>query len=278
MDREQGHDRPLPAEQNRDLRAQRLPLILLVGVALAVPLILVLVLVCSLIPAVPWWVGVPLGAVIAAVAVVVAVRRTAETQLRALGARPADPEEHARFHNVVQGLSLAGGIPEPALYVVDDEALNVACVADGDQSAIVATTGLLTALDRIGLEAVMAAAVCRLRSGDAAAATLGAALFGPMLAGPASRLFEPAVAIGFRRLLPTDRELVVDRAAVTLTRYPPGLLAAFTAFRSGTVKTRSSSPASEHLWLVPPSAAEAKPRGVVSPTPLDLRIDVLAEL
>jgi heat shock protein HtpX len=249
-----------------------------VAAVLAVPLILVLVLVCWVIPAVGWWVGLPLGLAVAVAVVASRLRNLAAARLRSLGAQPADPGTYARFHNVVQGLSLAGGIPEPDLYVVDDDARNLACVADRDQSAIVATTGLLTNLDRIGLEGVMAGAVVRIRSGDAAAATLGAALFGPLLAGPASKVLAPLAALGLRRLLATDRDLIADRATVALTRYPPGLLGALTMIRSGSIRPAASQPASEHLWLVPPSAAEHQPGGVLAPAPLDLRIDVLAEL
>jgi heat shock protein HtpX len=39
-------------------------------------------------------------------------------------ARPADPEQYARLHNVVEGLCIAGGLPKPRLYVIEDEAPN----------------------------------------------------------------------------------------------------------------------------------------------------------
>ena len=37
-------------------------------------------------------------------------------------ARPADPEEYPRLHNLVEGLCIASGLPKPDLYVIDDEA------------------------------------------------------------------------------------------------------------------------------------------------------------
>jgi Zn-dependent protease with chaperone function len=279
MDVDSGQNQPSPApRQNGELASGRAPFIASMVLVLAVPLVALAVLACWAVPIVPWWLGIPLGVAAAALVVAAALRNAAGSRIRELDAVPAGPDEYARFHNVVQGLSLAGGISEPDLYVLDDGARNLACVADRGQSAIVATTGLLAALDRIGLEGVMAAAVVRIRSGDAAAATLGAALFGRMLSGPTATLLEPAATLGFRRLLDADRDLAADRAAVTLTRYPPGLLAAFTVIRSGTVRPAACSPVNEHLWLIPPTSPDHRPEGAVRTTPLDLRIDVLAEL
>ena len=153
---------------------------------LAVPLMIVLCVIAALIPAVPWWLGIPIGALVAIVVVVVRRRRSAEIILAGLGASPAGVEDFPHLHNLVQGLSLAGGVGEPELHVIDDAGRNAAVVANGDRAAIVTTTGLLGALDRISLEGVVAEALVRIRSGDAEAATLGAALFGGLLSGPLS--------------------------------------------------------------------------------------------
>lgn len=37
-------------------------------------------------------------------------------------ARPAPPEEYARLHNLVEGLCIAGGMPKPRIYIVEDDA------------------------------------------------------------------------------------------------------------------------------------------------------------
>ena len=39
-------------------------------------------------------------------------------------AKPADEHEYARYHNLVEGLCIASGLPKPRLYVVDDPAPN----------------------------------------------------------------------------------------------------------------------------------------------------------
>ncbi|MDH3682477.1 MAG: hypothetical protein OEV40_21290 [Acidimicrobiia bacterium] len=255
------------------------PKIVLVAIAvLSVVLAVVLSVIAALVPGVPWWLGIPLGIAAAVVVVVLRVRRSAELLLAGLGAAPADPDRYARFHNIAEGLSLAGGVDEPELYVVDDDARNAAAVAQGNRSAIVASTGLLEALDRISLEGLVAEALVRIRNGDAEASTLGAALFSGLLRGPLAPIGKPAAIVGLRRLLPEDRDLAADRAAVALTRYPPGLLHAFTTIRSGTARVGQPSAATEHIWLVPPSTVGEGGELVVNGVPLEVRIDVLTEL
>ena len=256
---------------------------LLAVFALAMPLVFVLCVVAALIPGVPWWVGIPLGLGVAVGYVVLRMRRAVDLLLGALGASPSSADDRPRLHNIVEGLSLAGGVDEPDLFVVDDDGRNMASVAYGSRTAVVVSSGLLTALDRISLEGVVAEALVRIRSGDAEAATLGFALFGPLLTGPLSALGKPVAAVGLRRLLPEDRDLTADRDAVGLTRYPPGLYRGLSTIRAGSARIASAAEASEHVWLVPPSATRSSegsggPASVVDSAPLDLRIDVLGEL
>src|SRR6187431_2674816 len=44
--------------------------------------------------------------------------------LRVSRARPAPEAEFQRLHNLVEGLCIAGGLPKPAVYVIDDPAPN----------------------------------------------------------------------------------------------------------------------------------------------------------
>ena len=59
-------------------------------------------------------------------------------------ARPAPPEEYARLHNLVEGLCIAGGLPKPGVYIIDDPAPNAfATGRNPNHAAIAVTTGLL---------------------------------------------------------------------------------------------------------------------------------------
>ncbi len=258
-------------------RSGTAPVLAMAVAVVAVPAIIVAVLVALVVPGLPFWVGIPVGLLVAAAFVWSRVRRAADIVLTAMEAKPTDEATHPRLVNLVEGLSLAGGVAEPELYVIDDKARNAAAIAQGDRTAIVATTGLLDAVDRVALEGVVAELLVRARSGDAEAASIGAAVFGWMMAGPIAPLARPAATHGLRRLLAEDRDLEADRDAVALTRYPPGLLAALSAIRAGSPRPAAISPGTEHVWLVPPASVE-EVDGPVHTAPLDLRIDVLAEL
>lgn len=252
--------------------------VLLAVALLAVPAMIFLCLVAAVLPGVPWWLGIPLGVLAAGLIVFLRYRRAVDHVLAGLGVAPAKPETYPRYHNIVEGLSLAGGVGEPDLYLIDDDGRNAVALAQGDRCAIVASTGLLESLDRISLEGVVAETLVRIKSGDAEAATLGTALFGGLLAGPLASVARPAAAFGLRRLLSDNRDLAADRAAVALTRYPPGLLSALTTMRAGSVRLGVAGPGNEHIWLVPPATVEGANDVMVAAAPLDLRIDILGEL
>src|SRR6476646_2627275 len=50
--------------------------------------------------------------------------KSASIALAASRAKPADPEVYRRLHNLVEGLCIAGGLPKPAVYVIEDPAPN----------------------------------------------------------------------------------------------------------------------------------------------------------
>src|SRR3990170_4973231 len=94
-------------------------------------------------------------------------------------ARPADPVEHARLHNLVEGLCIAGGLPKPRLYVVDDDAPNAfATGRDPRHAAVAVTTGLLAKLNRVELEGVLAHELSHIKNYDILVSTLAVTLVG----------------------------------------------------------------------------------------------------
>jgi heat shock protein HtpX len=254
------------------------PAVVLAWGIVAVPLIVLGLVVAVVVPGISWWAGLFVGAVAALIVILLRLRSGTGRLLDALGAEEATEDAYARYFNLVEGLALAGGIGQPDLYVVTDSACNAAAVAHRGQTAVIMTTGMLDSLDRIALEGVVAEALVRIGSGDAAAATLASSLYGPLLGGPLGPITRPLARRGMGLLLGPDRDLAADRAAVTLTRYPPGLLAALSTARTGTPVPSRRSATTDHLWLVPPTSVDRAAEPVVAAAPLDLRIDVLGEL
>lgn len=185
--------------------------------------------------------------------------RADATVLQRSGAVAADPHLYPRFHNVADGLCVAAGGGDPGLYVVEDPALNAFAVGrDPRRGALVVTTGLLEALDRMELEAVIAHLVALIRDDAMPASTMAAAV--PFAPSPAA--------------LAAGHHARADLAAVALTRYPPGLIAALEKLESGGSVLQRDVKAGAHLWVAPPVANAA----LETHQPLAQRIATLREL
>jgi heat shock protein HtpX len=205
-------------------------------------------------------VGLVVAAAVAAGVVAFLVRAADDYALGRVGATPADPVEHARFHNVVEGLCAAAGLPKPSLHVIEDDAPNsLALGREPRTAAVVVTTGLLDKLTRIELEGVLAHELSHIKSLDTLVSTVAIATVGRVAPG-----LVPKVVGG-------PREALADVTGVALTRYPPGLISALEKLRDDPSDVRSPSAAIAHLWIEAPEADALCP-------PLEERIQALREL
>ncbi len=99
--------------------------------------------------------------------------------LRVSRAEPADPQQYQRLHNLVEGLCIAGGLPKPGVYIVDDPAPNAfATGRNPEHAAIAVTTGLLDKLNRVELEGVVAHELSHIRNYDILVSTLAVTMVG----------------------------------------------------------------------------------------------------
>ncbi|HZB42032.1 MAG TPA: M48 family metalloprotease [Ilumatobacter sp.] len=200
-------------------------------------------------------------------------------------ARPADPQQFARLHNIVEGLCIAGGLPKPGVYVIDDPAPNAfATGRDPKHAAIAVTTGLLEKMNRVELEGVVAHELSHIRNYDILISTLAVTMVGaaalladlgirmmwwnggriarsgdrgdrgnPLaIIGFALLIIAPIVARGMQAAISRQRETLADVSACQLTRYPPGLISALEKLQQDTTVTHSASTATAHLWIEQP--------------------------
>jgi heat shock protein HtpX len=200
-------------------------------------------------------------------------------------AHPADPQEYARLHNIVEGLCIAGGLPKPGVYVIDDTAPNAfATGRDPKHAAIAVTTGLLEKMNRVELEGVVAHELSHIRNYDILISTLAVTMVGaaalladlgirmtwwnggrvarsgdrgdrgnPLaLVGFALLIIAPLVARAMQAAISRQRETLADVSACQLTRYPPGLISALEKLQADTTVTHSASTATAHLWIEQP--------------------------
>ncbi len=238
--------------------------------------------------------------------------------LRVSRAKPADPHEFQRLHNLVEGLCIAGGLPKPGVYVIDDPAPNAfATGRNPNHAAIAVTTGLLAKMNRVELEGVVAHELGHIRNYDILVSTLAVTLVGSIalitdiairmmwwnggresrrgdhdnganplaIVGFALLILAPIIAKVMQASISRRRETLADLSACQLTRYPPGLIAALEKLQADTTVTHSASTATAHLWIEQPMSGvgdHGRLGGIHklfdTHPPLDERIALLREL
>jgi heat shock protein HtpX len=264
------------------------------------------------------------GPVVIVIAVAIAVASSWITYfssdkiaLRMSRAQPADPRAYARYHNLVEGLCIASGLPKPRLYVVDDPAPNAFATGRSPKHAAIAvTTGLLEKMNRIELEGVLAHELSHIRNYDTLVMTLAVTMVGTVIlisdfflrfmfwggtgrrrdnaGGPVGAvfailgvvllLFAPLIARMMQFAVSRRREFLADAQGVHMTRYPPGLVAALEKLRDDETVVRSASKATAHLWIEEPLTVAQGARGsrvnrwFSTHPPLEDRIAVLKEI
>jgi heat shock protein HtpX len=204
----------------------------------------------------PLIVGMVIAALLATLAILYSLNSGARLVLRTSGAVPADPQQYAQLHNLVEALAIGEGIPKPAVYVINDPSPNAfATGVSPDKASITYTTGLLTIMNREELEGVTGHEMSHIKNHDIRLLLVVGTMIG-MAALLASILWRSAffagggrnqgnqlvivifvagallAVVGFifgpliRLALSRRRESLADVSGVELTRNPAGLLSA----------------------------------------------------
>jgi len=195
-------------------------------------------------------------------------------------ARPldkGDPEQR-ELANIVLEMSLAAGLPPPAVFVVPDPAPNaLATGRDPRHATIALTAGALALFDREETQGVVAHEMAHIAAGDTMVMTMVSVLFGslamlsdwgrraPLLAGGARlgslllaipvfllTLIAPLISRLLALTVSRQREFLADATAVELTRNPSGLSRALGKIRAATSPVRGATRGTAHLFIVNP--------------------------
>src|SRR3954470_4860101 len=206
--------------------------------------------------------------------------------LRVSRAEPADPNTYKRLYNLVEGLCIAGGLPMPRIYIIEDAAPNAfATGRNPHHAAIAVTTGLLEKMNRVELEGVLAHELSHIRNYDILISTLAVTMVGAIaiisdisirmmwwgggrrrdndrndngvgailaIFGFLLLILAPIIAQLMQFAVSRRRETLADVSAVQLTRYPPGLISALEKLEDDHTSVHTSSKATAHLWIEGP--------------------------
>src|SRR5918997_2529032 len=217
-------------------------------------------------------------------------------------------EDAPRLFNVVEEMTIAGGLPMPKVYIIQDTAPNAfATGRDPEHASVAVTSGLLDKLGRDELQGVVAHEMAHVGNFDIRYAMLVGILVGSTVlisdfflrglwfgggrnreGGGYVQIIMLVVAIVlailaplFARLLQLSisrqREYLADATAVRLTRNPDGLADALQKISGDREVLEVANRATAHLYIVNPvKNFEKRAKGLFSThPPIEERIKIL---
>ncbi|MBI4044545.1 MAG: zinc metalloprotease HtpX [Candidatus Diapherotrites archaeon] len=197
-------------------------------------------------------------------------------------AREVKKEEYPYLFNLIDGISMAAGLPKPKAYVIDDTALNAfATGRDPEHSVIVATTGLLHKLNREELEGVIAHEMSHIKNYDIRMMTLAVVFVGVvallsdmmirsmlwgrhdnrgrggigiilLVVGIILAILAPLIATLLKLAVSREREYLADASGAMLTRNPNGLASALEKISGDKEPLEAANKATAHLYISNP--------------------------
>ncbi len=206
--------------------------------------------------------------------------------LATAGAEPADPNEYAELHRVVENLAITAGLPKPRVYIINDPAPNAfATGRDKEHAAIAFTTGLLQILDRSELEGVAAHELSHIGNRDILLSTVVVVLVGfisllanffmrslwfrsddrennsggvLIIVGIVLSILSPIIATLIQLAISRKREFLADASGALLTRYPEGLASALQKIGAYGQPLQHANDATAHLYISNPFGSSAR--------------------
>ena len=195
------------------------------------------------------------------------------------GAKPVSREIATGFYAAVETISITAGLPMPKLYIIDDESPNAfAAGTNPEKSIICATTGLLNIMNKGELEAVVAHEMSHIKNYDIRVSMAAVALTSvieliselvlrffiwsdddndnrnPLIVvlGLLFVMISPLLALVTRLAISRQREFLADATAVSLTRYPEGMISALQKLKNNGKPLRKQNSTTANLFIVNP--------------------------
>jgi heat shock protein HtpX len=202
------------------------------------------------------------------------------------GAKPLNHDDGPEIYHLVENLCITGGLPMPKIYILNEAQPNAFAAGRDPQHAIIAvTTGLISRLERIELEGVIAHELSHIGNRDALLQTVVVVLVGVisilvnfffrisyfgggrkndrdgvgalmMVFAVVLLVLAPLVATLIRLAISRKREFLADASGALLTRYPEGLARALLKISSDKNPLRAANSSTAHLFIASPFRGE----------------------
>ena len=223
--------------------------------------------------------------------------------LKMNGAESISKKDAPEFYSIVESLSITAGLPMPKLYIINDSSMNAFVAGTNPENSVIcATTGLLESMDKVEIEGVMAHEISHIKNYDirvSMAAVALTAVIGvlsdivlrfiflndddedsknpiALILGLFFVLISPLLATITRLAISRQREFLADATAVSLTRYPDGLISALEKLKNNKPLERQNSTTAS-LFISNPMKQGFFQRLFSTHPPLDDRIKRLKE-
>ncbi|MCR4327520.1 MAG: M48 family metallopeptidase [Nanoarchaeota archaeon] len=219
--------------------------------------------------------------------------------ISAVQAKLADKIKHRDLYRLVEGLTIASGIPMPRIYIMESPSINAFASGRNPKNAVICvTTGILEKLERRELEAVLAHEMGHIANYDIRFITLVTVMVGMIaiisqiflrslwfrggndknsaifiVIGIALAILAPIVVSLVQLSISRKREYTADATAVRFTRNPNGLIGALEKIKKENTPEKKVSKALAPLFFANPF----KDLGSTHP-PIEKRIEVLKRM
>ena len=196
-------------------------------------------------------------------------------------ARKVEKSENPYLYNLVENLCIGAGLPIPKIYMIDDSSMNAfATGRDPEHAVICFTSGIVSRLDKLELEGVVAHELSHIGNYDIRLMSIVSVLVGSVillsdfflrgrlygsrrrsnnssgsiifLIGLVFLILSPVISTLIKLALSRSREHLADSTAVLLTRYPVGLANALRKLSADREILEVANGATAHLYIVNP--------------------------
>ncbi|MFH0787686.1 MAG: zinc metalloprotease HtpX [Pseudomonadota bacterium] len=199
------------------------------------------------------------------------------------GAREIAPQEHPEIHQMIMELAQHAGLPNPRVYLIEDDSPNAFATGRNPEHAVVAvTSGILRILSRQELKGVLAHELAHVKNRDiligSIAATMAGAIMilanmarwaaifggsrnseegeggGGILGIIVMTIVAPIAAMLIQMAISRSREYLADATGASFSGNPLGLAGALEKLQiaSQCLPMASPNPATAHMFIVNP--------------------------
>jgi len=221
--------------------------------------------------------------------------------LASVRAKEASRQEYREYYSLVEGLTIASGLPMPRLYVMPSRQINAfASGRDPEHAVICVTEGALEKLEKRELEGVLAHELSHVANYDIRFMTLTAVAVGMvailselflrslwlrnsddnkagailLIVGIALAILAPIFVQLVQLAISRKREYAADASGVKFTRYPQGLASALKKIKADNQPEKHISKAVAPLFFANPFNANI----LSTHPPLEKRIEILERM